>query len=79
MITGWGANSRLTEIHYFRESDGFPLCATETKRKSRATLPLPKWNPENPNTCPLCKAFLEKITAGKELAGIGKTSISGAK
>ena len=61
MITGWGANSRLVEIHYFRESDGFPLCATETKRRSRATLPLPGWNPDNMNTCPKCREYLKKI------------------
>lgn len=68
MITGWGANSRLREIHYFREGDGFPLCSTNSKRRSQATLALPTWNPENPSTCPICRKFLEKIT------GIGKTS-----
>lgn len=61
MITGWGANSRLREVHYFREPDGFPLCATNSKRRSQATLPLPHWDQNKPNTCPRCRIFLQKI------------------
>jgi hypothetical protein len=72
MITGWGTNTRLKEIHYFRETDGLPLCSTNSKRRSPATLPLPNWNPDHPHTCQRCLAELKKIEP--MYAGIGKTS-----
>lgn len=68
MITGWGANAQYYHIHYFRDSDGRPLCAVKGKRKGLATMSLKDWNPDHPNTCPKCKKILTRA-----FAGIGKT------
>lgn len=61
MITGWGMNTRLRQVHYFREGDGFPLCATNTRTRSQATLKIINYDMHNPNTCPKCKELYEKI------------------
>lgn len=66
MITGWGANARLRQVHWFLEETGLPACGGN-RRKSRATLPLPHWDPEHEMTCKICRdKMLPKIRAQVE-------------
>ena len=71
MITGWGANGRYKMVHYFRDSDGRPACATLHKKNSMATISLNHWNPDHPNTCKKCRRIYQKIAVETT---IGKTS-----
>jgi len=61
LIVGWGANARYLEVHYFREDTGLPLCKTKKRGKTKATIPLSKWNPDNPSTCQVCRKLFMKI------------------
>lgn len=65
MITGWGTNTHFREVHYFDDT-GMPLCRISTRRRSKATLPFPRWNPENPSTCPICRRMLALKQEEKE-------------
>lgn len=77
LIVGWGANARYLEVHYFREDTGLPLCQTKKKGKTRATIPLSKWNPNNPSTYSKCRKIYAKILEqehGQTSDGIQKGS-----
>ena len=66
MITGWGANSQYHQVHWFLEETGLPACGGK-RRKSKATLPLPHWDPKNEMTCRICRdKMLPKIQAQQQ-------------
>jgi hypothetical protein len=75
MITGWAFTSQYAQIHYFDQTTGTPICSQairnpKKKRKSKATIPLKDWNPENPSTCPVCRK-LYRVIREEEIGRIG--------
>jgi hypothetical protein len=68
MITGWGMNTRIDGVHYFSHIDGMAACRGTGRRRSKCTIPLPHWNPDNPMTCPVCKKKAPALIADLEEA-----------
>lgn len=62
MITGWAFSPNKHLIHFYDEVEGLPICRYKGLR-SGATIPLPRWNPNNEQTCIRCKRIVEIIQA----------------